>query len=468
MADYTNTPPTSQVTRQVAIASVDAVGQGAHGYSNVGTLLYIDTSYYVGAVSVTPTVGDQWVVKLINGQWRLDHRIPFNDPNQAAIIPTQGQHIVGSGQGPIELQGTQVNVAGPLSIASYSSNTLPDATMVPPGTHVYDTTLGKPVWSNGVNWTDSSGNITIAQVTAHLHGGGAVRAVDAPKELPRLSGAGRLKATVGYLGRFSGRGALSVSDYPEFGRIVPFSGRGILSGPNYEKAFSAAGFSGRGSPSASTKIVPRFDSVGGGSYLSGGSGTISWTHNISSSSTILFVAVSNVTNHTSQSASCGSTAMTGISLVSGSEYLYGYSYPLYSAIDIFYLINPPTGTQTIRYTSDNTNYCAANSISYTNCSGFGASSVHPAMATGSTASISATAPVGQVILNVLGYWWTGGPSSPFSGYTQTARYISTPATSGEPLLIGEAAGSGSAETFSASLTYPNNYWGAVAIPLVPQ
>jgi len=251
---YTNTPPTSQVTRQVAITSVDAVNQGAHGVSNVGTLLYVDTSYYVGAVSVTPSVGDQWVVKLINGQWRLDHRIPFNDPNQAAVIPTQGQHIVGSGQGPIELQGTQINVAGPLSVASYSSSALPPASTVPAGTHVYDTTLGKPVWSNGTNWTDSGGNVTIAQVTASLLGSGSAKAVDAPREVSRLSGSGRLQARVGYRALLTGHGTLGATGYPDFIRSAALISHGMLSANNSARVFIGAAISGHGAPSLT--VVP--------------------------------------------------------------------------------------------------------------------------------------------------------------------------------------------------------------------
>lgn len=113
MTEYTRTPSKDLQTQQVSIESVDVINHGATGISNVGTRIFIDTSYYVGAVQVTPTIGDQWTIQKIRGQYRLLHRIPFNDPNQAAIIPTQGQHVVGSGQGPVELQGTQININAP-------------------------------------------------------------------------------------------------------------------------------------------------------------------------------------------------------------------------------------------------------------------------------------------------------------------------------------------------------------------
>lgn len=158
MVNYTRNPPTAQLTRAVAIQSVDVTNQGATGINSNGTY-YIDTSYYVGAVSVTPTVGDQWMIEQINGQWRLNHRLPFNDPNQT-ITATQGQHIVGSGQGPVELNAgptSTINANSPLAVASYTTATLPDPTSVPAGTHVYDSTLSKPVWSNGTTWTDATG-----------------------------------------------------------------------------------------------------------------------------------------------------------------------------------------------------------------------------------------------------------------------------------------------------------------------
>lgn len=156
---YTTNAPTARVTRQVAITSVDVVGHGATGTGDHGDY-YVDTSYYVGAAQVTPALGEQWVIQNINGQWRLDHRIPFNDPNQAAVVPTSGQHVIGSGQGPVEVNAgpnSTVNVNSPLSVVAYTTANRPAANSVPPGTHIWDSTLGKPIWSNGADWTDATG-----------------------------------------------------------------------------------------------------------------------------------------------------------------------------------------------------------------------------------------------------------------------------------------------------------------------
>jgi hypothetical protein len=157
MTDFTRTPPHAVKTQQVSINSVDVVNHAAFGIGNSGTPVPINTSYYVGAVQVTPTVGDQWLIQKINGEYRLLQRIPFNDPNQAAVIPTQGQHVVGSGQGPVELQGTQINANAPLAIQTVTTATRP--TGVPAGTHVFDTTIGKPIWysGSGATWVDGVG-----------------------------------------------------------------------------------------------------------------------------------------------------------------------------------------------------------------------------------------------------------------------------------------------------------------------
>lgn len=157
MTDYTRSAPGTQITRQVAITSVDVVNHAAVGLTRTLNYINIDTSYYVGAVQVTPTVGDQWVITKIDGQWRLDHRIPFNDPNQTSTIPTQGQHIVGSGQGPVELQGTTINVNAPMATQAVPTTGRPSPTSVAAGTQIYDATLGKPIWSNGSAWHDASG-----------------------------------------------------------------------------------------------------------------------------------------------------------------------------------------------------------------------------------------------------------------------------------------------------------------------
>jgi hypothetical protein len=198
MVDYVRNPPNTVKVQQVAITSVDVINHSAYGTANSGTPVPINTAYYVGAVQVTPTIGDQWMVQNINGEYRLLQRIPFNDPNQVAVVPTQGQHVVGSGQGPIELQAgpnDTINANAPLNTMSYTTVGLPDASTLPAGTQVYDTDLKKPIWTNGVYWHDATG-------------------VPVPFSVP-LFGNGKLTATVHQKcpvgAHLSGRGSLTAT-----------------------------------------------------------------------------------------------------------------------------------------------------------------------------------------------------------------------------------------------------------------
>lgn len=110
MTGFTRRASTDVDTQPVAIVSVDATARRATGLSRSRTEINIYTDYAVGGTYVTPAIGDQWQVTRIDGQWRLDHKIPFNDSVITDIAPVEGQHIVGSGNGPLELSGTVVNI----------------------------------------------------------------------------------------------------------------------------------------------------------------------------------------------------------------------------------------------------------------------------------------------------------------------------------------------------------------------
>ena len=152
MPNYTRTPAQNNM-QKVAITSIDVANRAAGGSTRWGTTIHIDTSYSVGAVQVTPAIGDQWYVKKVDGIWRLDHKIPYNDINQLTQ-PTQGQVQVGSG-GPLELNGSQINANAPVVIQSVTTAGRP--TGVPIGSHLFDTTLRCPIWYTGSGWVNGSG-----------------------------------------------------------------------------------------------------------------------------------------------------------------------------------------------------------------------------------------------------------------------------------------------------------------------
>ncbi len=270
MATYTQTPPGTLTTQRVWIQSVDVVNHSAMGISNFGSPIYIDTSYYVGSIQVTPTVGDQWMIQKIRGDWCLIQRLAFNDGTNQTIIPTQGQHIIGTGQGPVELQGTTINANGPLATRAYSTDDLPDPTTVAPGTQVYDTDLMLPVWSNGTFWHDAAGNILhvrkhiaaslssrgtltgtlhlsrIAKVALSGHGGFTPVAFNANFVPARFSGIGKLTATVPAKSpvnaHFLDKGALTATCIRKFGAPAAMSGTGTLTATTYQKFSEPAAF----------------------------------------------------------------------------------------------------------------------------------------------------------------------------------------------------------------------------------
>lgn len=145
--------------RQVAaITDVNLDRRTATGMARYFNEITIHWRHAVGETDVVPAVGEQWYVVRSGGVWTLDSRAPIQYP-ALAIPPTQGQVKVGSGNGPVELVGTQINLHGPLRVPGYTTATRPDAAEVGAGGHIYDTTLGLPLWSNGTAWHDATGTV---------------------------------------------------------------------------------------------------------------------------------------------------------------------------------------------------------------------------------------------------------------------------------------------------------------------
>jgi Protein of unknown function (DUF2793) len=54
---------------------------------------------------------------------------------------------------------TRLHVAGPVRCGQYATAGRPSAATVGAGTQIYDTTLSKPVWSDGTDWRDAAGTV---------------------------------------------------------------------------------------------------------------------------------------------------------------------------------------------------------------------------------------------------------------------------------------------------------------------
>lgn len=157
---YTTHPPGDVDTQPVAIYQVDTVKRVALALTRVKTQISVNCAYGVGESTVTPAVGEQWYVNRVDGVWRLDHRIPFNDPT-LAIQAVQGQVSVGGASGPLELNADPaqgINANAPVNLKTYTTAERPSASDAGAGATIFDTTLGKPVFSNGSTWVAESGD----------------------------------------------------------------------------------------------------------------------------------------------------------------------------------------------------------------------------------------------------------------------------------------------------------------------
>jgi len=161
MANY-STPAGQADGCPCQIQTVDLTTYKATGLTRQGTTITIDLRIGVGAVHVVPTPNEQWYCKRLNQNWALDRKLPQNTELLANIAdnPTLGMVQIGSSgatTGPLHLLGSQVNVNAPLGVMAVTTASRPVATSVPAGSHIFDTTLSKPIWSNGAVWVDSTG-----------------------------------------------------------------------------------------------------------------------------------------------------------------------------------------------------------------------------------------------------------------------------------------------------------------------
>lgn len=155
---YTRHRSTSRTVEPTQIVSVNTNTKppSAIGMMRSREYVTIDISQMVGAIQVTPSVGEQWFIIRDAGIWKLDRQIPFNTP---AILESTvpGQVRLGS-TGPVVLAGSEVQVNAPLRINNYTTESRPPASSVSQGSQIYDTTINKPLWSDGTEWQEVAGS----------------------------------------------------------------------------------------------------------------------------------------------------------------------------------------------------------------------------------------------------------------------------------------------------------------------
>lgn len=129
----------------------------------------------------------------------------------------------------------------------------------------------------------------------------------------------------------------------------------------------------------------------------------------------------------------------------------------------FALFYPPTGSQTISFSTQNPAAVEVTTLHYKNVTSIG-TPVTSLQQAGSP-SMSATSTVPQY-LYVNAFVYGGSSGNTYSGYSQTQRFLAAQGASNYATILGEAPGNGGTLTFSASRSSTTFTWGGVIIPIL--
>jgi hypothetical protein len=152
-------------------------------------------------------------------------------------------------------------------------------------------------------------------------------------------------------------------------------------------------------------------------------------------------------------ATVGATPM--VLLYSNYYYASGGNY---ASIYFFGVLNPPTGAQTISYTSSAGAACTYNvgSTSYNNAASIGAAQVASSGGGSSLPAQTASSAINQIVAQTF-----GGFGATFTGYNQTRRFNSIPTAGYAPFVLGDAPGAASV-SFSGTTA---DIWVGLAVAL---
>lgn len=140
-----------------AIIGIDPQTRTATAVLRSRYTVRVNCSYAVGDSIITPALGEQWYIERFDMEWRLAGRIPFNDAT-LNIEAKPGQVSVGATTGPLELNGSKVNLRSSITLHAVSTADRPSAVTAGAGATIYDTDLHKPLHSDGAIWRDAMAN----------------------------------------------------------------------------------------------------------------------------------------------------------------------------------------------------------------------------------------------------------------------------------------------------------------------
>lgn len=326
----------------------------------------------------------------------------------------------------------------------------------------------------------AGGNLTRATtpiaITATLTSAGTIAVTSIPDSITvGLSAAGRLGAAVsdpGVTVTTTGDGQLSVIGAKPV--IIPNPNVGPMALRNTWHWRPKSQFKRDGWLGSSTELpasvnttgdgatnTVTFDAVGTGAAVTGT--TVNWTHNIQGN--YLIVAVQEHRGWVAPTFTV-TVGSTNVPLLS-TTLTYLENLVQSAEVSVYGLANPPTGTQTITFTSTVGVDAVMNSISYNNVGAIGAVTFSNtgAGSTGNKSTGATATSARQMVFNMFGAW-DGTLSNAWSSYTASLRSNQPVAAVGKgALLIGDSQG-GTSTTFTATVPAADAY-GAYTIPLFP-
>jgi hypothetical protein len=203
--------------------------------------------------------------------------------------------------------------------------------------------------------------------------------------------------------------------------------------------------------------TPAFDAVGGGgnysSALTNPYMNLSWTHTAAGNGVLVFNDFDATNGQGNVTATYGGRRMTSLGVFNYSGVVYMMAWGL---------LYPPPGLQTVNLEvsapgNSQTYVVTANSVSYTNVSGFG--TMATSSGTTTTPSITVSSAAGQMVAAAIGSTTT---ATNMTGFNQSSRWNESGAVY-LATIIGDASGASSV-TFSATATAGG--WGCVGVPIL--
>lgn len=194
-----------------------------------------------------------------------------------------------------------------------------------------------------------------------------------------------------------------------------------------------------------------------------GAGSLSELHTIGGNGILLFVSLTYSGTAPTLTAQVGGTPM--INAIIGGSFNFYSTGGTVIGLYVFKLKNPPTGSQSVKLTLANGGahqYVAMSSVSYSNVGSFSL----PQLTNGGTGtSVSLSMPSSPA--NGICAQGFSSAGLAFSGYSQTQRsYQAGVSSVNEPLIVGDASGTGGTVSFSAT-SGTSVAWGAVGIQISP-